>query len=314
MLPAKSNSYELLAIEPDDGAANGGVKGGSGNSNGDVPSTRFDVGFADTIGKRSTMEDTHLIRGSFCDNPANDLFLLFDGHNGRTAAEYARKNLPVTLEQLLTEGDLDGGAQSLPASPASSTTADSDASVALKLKRAFVTTHRAIIKKDVGGGATATAVLFLGDTGYVAHAGDSLVAVHTPGKGLRVLTRPHRPTDPKEAEMVRQRGGFVLRFSSREVRVNGILAITRALGDRELGTSITPEPEVAVIPFDWEEPPTIVVACDGLWDYMSEESVAEIMERCPDPRACAEELRDAAYHVGGSTDNISVMIIKAKRK
>lgn len=257
------------------------------------------------------MEDTHLIRGSFCDNPDNDLFLLFDGHNGRTAAEYARNNIPDTLEQLLTEG-----IEVLSSTAAAAATpADNDSSVAHKLKKAFVTTHRAIIKKDVGGGTTAAAVLFLGDAGYVAHTGDSMVAVHTPGTGLRVLTRPHRPTDPREAEMVRQRGGFILRFSSREVRVNGILAVTRALGDRELGTSITAEPDVSAIPFDWSDPPTIIIACDGLWDYMSEESVGEIMKRySDDPRVCAEELRNAAYQVGGSTDNISVMIIKAKKR
>lgn len=303
----RSCSYELHA---GDGGKSGSKTPDGENYasiNGDVPSARFDVGFADTIGKRSTMEDTHLIQGSFCEEPDNDLFLLFDGHNGRTAAEYAKKNLPGTLEQLFIDSTL--SLSSPPASPA-----ESDASVAQKLKKAFVTTHRAIIKKDVGGGTTAAAVLFLGDTGYVAHVGDSMVAVHTPGKGLHVLTRPHRPTDPREAEMVRQRGGFILRFSAREVRVNGILAVTRALGDMELGTSISPEPDVAVIPFEWDDPPTIIMACDGLWDYMSEEDVAEIMERCPDPKSCAEELRNVAYQVGGSSDNISVMIIKAKKK
>lgn len=306
----RSCSYELLAAAAGDNPKSGSKTPDGENfakNNGDVPSTRFDVGFADTIGRRSSMEDTHLIQGSFCENPDNDLFLLFDGHNGRTAAEYAKKNLPETLEQLFIDATL-----SL-SSPPSSSSAESDASVAHKLKKAFVTTHRAIIKKDVGGGTTAAAVLFLGNTGYVAHVGDSMVGVHTPGKGLHILTRPHRPTDPREAEMVRQRGGFILRFSAREVRVNGILAVTRALGDMELGTSISPEPDVAVIPFEWDDPPTIIVACDGLWDYMSEEDVAEIMERCPDPKSCAEELRNAAYQVGGSSDNISVMIIKAKK-
>ena len=47
---------------------------------------------------------------------------------------------------------------------------------------------------------------------------------------------------------------------------------------------------------------------------MSEASVADIMARCTDPRACAEELRNAAYQIGGSSDNISVMVIKLAKQ
>ena len=79
-------------------------------------------------------------------------------------------------------------------------------------------------------------------------------------------------------------------------RVGGMLAITRALGDKSLGESVSHVPDVAVVPFvevvdekmlsegegddetekvfvkkvegDKDENDTLIIACDGLWDYV----------------------------------------------
>jgi len=51
------------------------------------------------------------------------------------------------------------------------------------------------------------------------------------------------------------------------------------------------------------------MACDGLWDVVSEESAVEIVkqEKC-DPFRASIRLRDTAY-LRGSADNITVIVV-----
>ena len=67
-------------------------------------------------------------------------------------------------------------------------------------------------------------------------------------------------------------------------RVNGSLAVSRALGDFEYKMDfsidaaeqlVSPEPEISVIPRDDEVDEFIVIGCDGIWDVMSNEEVGD---------------------------------------
>ena len=212
-------------------------------------SRRFIVGVAETVGRRPTMEDAHYIGGHFGGRAEQDFYAVFDGHNGRAAAAYACRALPQALGRLLAEG-----------------TAPAEA-----LRQAFAATHDAIAAAGTRGGTTVSGVLFAGDTAYVAHVGDSRVAL-VRGGTITSFTKDHRPTDPDEHALVLARGGLIFRG-----RVSGMLAITRALGDLTLGDSISHEPDVVVIPFP-ETPAEeesadkdtgiLIIACDGLWDYV----------------------------------------------
>ena len=64
-------------------------------------SKRFTVGFADTIGRRSGMEDAHSIYGCFDGVDTQDLFMIFDGHNGPAAALTANERMPAVLKEAL---------------------------------------------------------------------------------------------------------------------------------------------------------------------------------------------------------------------
>jgi serine/threonine protein phosphatase PrpC len=46
------------------------------------------VGYADTIGRRLTMEDMIVIKRNFRNRPDEDLLAVFDGHGGRDASEF----------------------------------------------------------------------------------------------------------------------------------------------------------------------------------------------------------------------------------
>jgi len=261
-----------------------GDEAASGNMQ---PSKRFTVGFADTIGRRSGMEDAHSIFGRFGGVDTQDAFMIFDGHNGPLAAEAANERMPAVLKEALASCE----------SPEEA------------LKLSFHKIHDAIIDECIKGGCTATVVLFLGEKGYVAHVGDTRLALIHDGM-LRRLTIDHRPSNKAEADAVRARGGLVLCFGGREMRVNGMIAITRALGDRELADALTCEPDVSPVPWEFGTDDVLVLACDGLWDKVPDEAVLNTVRSETDPLKAAEALRNMAYNKG-STDNISVMVIRS---
>jgi len=252
-------------------------------------SARFDVGFADMTGRRDQMEDACAICGNFGGNPERNLFLLLDGHSGKEASQLASVRLPAILQVELEAGKTPEEALSV----------------------AFRKTHEALLTEAPHCGTTATAVLFIGERGYVAHVGDSRAAIVADDTTLTRLTEDHRPSNEAEAKAVRERGGFIISLGGPNLRVNGVIAITRSLGDKSLVDALSCEPDIK--DFTLPERATLVLACDGLWDVMVDEEVgrsaSDLALNC---RQVAEDLRDTAYKKG-SFDNISVMIVRAVR-
>merc|ERR1712137_1373620 len=122
------------------------------------------------------------------------------------------------------------------------------------------------------------------------------------GKGLR-LSLDHKASDPAEVERIQAAGGFVVMN-----RVNGILAVARALGDRSMKDYVSGEPYVEVVEVT-EEDTHLILACDGVWDVIEDDKAVEIiLEQENASKAATELLRSALK--AGSTDNISVMVIK----
>jgi len=69
-------------------------------------------------------------------------------------------------------------------------------------------------------------------------------------------------------------------------RVNGSLAVSRALGDFEYKNVegkgpceqlVSPEPEISVEARDPSHDEFMVLACDGVWDVMSNEDLVEFI-------------------------------------
>jgi protein phosphatase PTC1 len=130
------------------------------------------------------------------------------------------------------------------------------------------------------------------------------------GKAIR-LTYDHKGSDPAEKQRIRAAGGFVL-----NERVNGMLAITRALGDAELKSYVSGNPYTAEITIDKSYDSFLVVACDGLWDVVSDQAccdyiTAKLNRNDINPNIIAEELVDLAIREG-SADNISIIVVLFK--
>jgi protein phosphatase PTC1 len=94
---------------------------------------------------------------------------------------------------------------------------------------------------------------------YVANAGDARGVLCRGGKALR-LTYDHKGTDKQEAKRIMDSGGFVM-----SGRVNGVLAVTRSLGDSSMkefvvGAPYTTETELT------DDDELLILACDGVRD------------------------------------------------
>ncbi len=57
-------------------------------------SSRLIIGYADTVGKRPTMEDDMAIVGNLQGKEDLDFVGVFDGHGGREVSSFAAKTLP----------------------------------------------------------------------------------------------------------------------------------------------------------------------------------------------------------------------------
>ena len=93
---------------------------------------------------------------------------------------------------------------------------------------------------------------------YTANVGDARIVLCRNGKALR-LSYDHKGSDENEGRRITNAGGLILNN-----RVNGVLAVTRALGDAYMKELITGHPYTTetVIQPDIDE--FLILACDGV--------------------------------------------------
>ena len=93
---------------------------------------------------------------------------------------------------------------------------------------------------------------------YTANVGDARIVLCRNGKALR-LSYDHKGSDENEGKRVSNAGGLILNN-----RVNGVLAVTRALGDAYMKDLVTGHPYTTetVIQPDIDE--FLILACDGV--------------------------------------------------
>jgi Leucine-rich repeat (LRR) protein/serine/threonine protein phosphatase PrpC len=174
-----------------------------------------------------------------------------------------------------------------------------------KLEKALLLTftelHNSIAALNYHDGTAALVALVFGNRLIVANAGDQRAVLCRAGRPYQI-TRDHRPDVPEEKARIEHEGGFV----SENKRVDGVLALSRALGDPELHPHVTHVPDI----FHLELTPDdqfLIIACDGVWDFITNEQAVEIVGNEADAVRGAVKLRDYAHGLG-STDNISVIV------
>lgn len=128
-------------------------------------------------------------------------------------------------------------------------------------------------------GTTLSSILIKGDKFYCCNLGDSRCVMSQNRKAI-ALSQDHVPSNPKEKARIERAGSEV-----KNNRINGILAVSRGIGDalhKELETfgpkASTAKPSVKEFPLD-KSVEFIIVACDGLWDVVSNDVAVRFVSR-----------------------------------
>ncbi|CAN6441283.1 unnamed protein product [Victoria cruziana] len=172
-------------------------------------------------------------------------------------------------------------------------------------------------------GSTAVVVLLSRCQIVVSNCGDSRAVLCRGGQAIP-LTSDHKPDRADEFARIEAAGGRVINWDG--PRVNGVLAMSRAIGDRYLRPCIIPDPEVTFTERSVDDD-CLIVASDGLWDVLSNDDVCQIarlslrrLKHCSaredgssPTQAVAEHLTSLAYH-RSSRDNISVIVVDLKAR
>ena len=259
-----------------------------------VTNVHFPYGVCDSIGRRSYMEDRHVAVGELGGKVDASLYAVFDGHGGCRAAEFCRQHLASRITSH----------SAFPPNPKEALTAGF-----LRTDREFLDAARSSLQPWEDG-TTVLVSLILGTQLWVAHAGDSrAIAVKADGR-VRVLTEDHKPNRRDEHDRIRRLGGSVSHYGV--WRVQGVLAVSRAIGDRVLKPFVSAEPEVMA--YD-PEPDDIflVLATDGLWDVVSNDQAGQLLVGVKDPSRAARILVRHAIN-RGTADNITVLVVDIRRE
>ncbi|BGP20210.1 hypothetical protein JCM10213_005935 [Rhodosporidiobolus nylandii] len=259
-------------------------------------------------GWRLTMEDAHAgvlsLGDTDKDGKKTSFFAVYDGHGGSTVAKFAGD----TVHSRLAAND-----------------AFKQRDWAASLKRAYLETDEDLrANPDFRGdpsGCTAVSAIITPELNIVcANAGDSR-AVMSVGGEAKPLSFDHKPTNASETSRIVAAGGFV-EFG----RVNGNLALSRALGDFEFkqGQNLAPENQIVTADPDitvhehTQEDEFVVIACDGIWDVLTSQQVIDyvrlsISQSKPLTTIC-EELMDRCLAPdsdwgGVGCDNMTLMVV-----
>lgn len=121
------------------------------------------------------------------------------------------------------------------------------------------------VARSANCGTTATIVVLADKNLHVAHVGDSRAILCRRDRVVR-LCEDHRLSRADELERIERCGGVILKVSG-SLRVNGVLSVSRSIGDASLKQFVISEPDVRSFELTNEDY-FIVIASDGVWDHM----------------------------------------------
>lgn len=251
---------------------------------------KITYGVAEAIGYREQMEDA----SATWDIDEEDLFAaeVYDGHSGRAAALAAAEMMTPCLRSLIRGAKEKG--EELP-------------SLSSLVREAYLATDASIVGRGLEQGAAAATLHIMGERFVAANAGDSRVIIGE-GKGWLQLTLDHKPDVPEERMRIERLGGSIIVWGV--PRVQGILAMSRALGDPSLKPFVTPEPRVTEGLLG-KENDVAIIACDGVWDVLKPGEVIVLARKEKDPQKAAETIVAKALEAG-TTDNVTVVVLDIK--
>ncbi|KAL1313634.1 hypothetical protein AAHE18_16G126400 [Arachis hypogaea] len=123
--------------------------------------------------------------------------------------------------------------------------------------------------------------MVLGDRILVANVGNSRVVTSRAGTAVP-LSIDHKPDKSDERQRIGGRrgihklGSLLAGIDSGTWRVGGVLVVSRAFGDKLLKPYVVADPEIKEEEIDGVD--FIIIAGDGLWNVISNKSIATEMQ------------------------------------
>jgi serine/threonine protein phosphatase PrpC len=255
----------------------------------------------DYTGKKKTNQDRFLVTPNFLSSTEKALFGVFDGHGsvGHDASQYIIQTVPeLAARKLKNLDDNSPFDQNL---------------ITEALKYTFVECDRMMNEKsgiDVNlSGATAVMIFQRGLDLGIANAGDSRAVLARMQNGSLInvdLSQDNKPEDPDEKRRIESMGGYCEPLFDEEDnefvgpcrvwsrahngRMPGI-AMSRSLGDKiATDCGVIPEPVVEFFSLDLSTDQFIIVASDGVWEFITSQEAVTLAAEHTDPREMAERL------------------------
>ena len=233
---------------------------------------------------REYMEDQGFAIENFNNDPNKIIFGLFDGHGGSKVSKFLQENFPIYLKKMMPFTNyfqgfvnlfkvLDDQVRELNCPDAGSTAT-------------IVYIERQINKKYL----------------YCINIGDSRCIIINK-KGIMRLSKDDRVEEPEEKERIIKEGGVIYNG-----RIYGVLMLSRCFGDWNIKNyGVSCEPHIAKIELN-EDDLYLVIASDGVWDYMKDEEFKVLMETDVNTMDICKDIITESLRKG-SSDNISCFVI-----
>eukprot|EP00160_Parvularia_atlantis_P014020 Unigene3248_Nuclearia_a/m.9962 Unigene3248_Nuclearia_a/g.9962 ORF Unigene3248_Nuclearia_a/g.9962 Unigene3248_Nuclearia_a/m.9962 type:complete len:241 (-) Unigene3248_Nuclearia_a:155-877(-) len=185
------------------------------------------------------------------------------------------------------------------------------------LEDAFLRTNEELFKfmerrmLPLNVGSTGVVCVLYGQELLTAWVGDSEAAlVKTSGDVLKFVT-VHKASSESEQIRIIAAGGTVTEVNGM-MRVQGMLAVSRAFGDQTLYPYVNASPEISSYAIAGNEA-LLVLGCDGLWDVFTPFELEDFMSRY---RSIQGSLSGASANLAkftrarNSTDNVTIAMIE----
>ncbi|CAH2070322.1 unnamed protein product [Thlaspi arvense] len=241
-------------------------------------------GIVSVMGRSRKMEDTVTVKPNLCKPEINQqkpvhFFAVYDGHGGSQVSTMCSTTMHTLVKEELELEEDEGN------------------DVVEKkwrgvMKRSFERMDEMATKSCVCGttallcgcdpreaaisGSTAVTAVLTQEHIVVANTGDSRAVLCRSGMAIP-LSNDHKPDRPDERARIEAAGGRVLVVDG--ARVEGILATSRAIGDRYLKPMVAWEPEVTFMRRESGDE-CLILASDGLWDVLSSQLACDIARFC----------------------------------
>tara|TARA_Y100000768_G_scaffold198226_1_gene149000 strand:- start:14427 stop:15215 length:789 start_codon:yes stop_codon:yes gene_type:complete len=251
------------------------------------------------IGRRESNEDKHKIlenlNGTYDKLNHINFYAIFDGHGGKEVSTFLEKYLyKYFLSSKINYNDLHKLKYYI-----KKIYEKIDSKLYSKLKKTVYQT-----------GSTALVSILHNNNNnclqlYLINLGDCRAIICNKNNKAKQLTEDHKPNTSTEKKRISDLGGKIY-YDGYDWRVLN-LSVSRAFGDFDSKPYITHIPEIYRVTLNKHDK-FMVMACDGLWDVMTNQDVVDfILKHIDNKKNIAKLLTQEAYNKG-SQDNISVII------